>query len=264
MTAIGMQMNFSTSSPDPGAVSRFYSLALHDVRLSGGSASEEMVSRVRSRFSGPLTVHLICDAPLAESRGLAAALKPQWESGRMEIVFHGTCHTSPAQSWKMLSWYHKHQAEYVLDSDALRDKTRERFAALREFLGGNAGLCPPCWLANRRNWDFLFSLKPLYVESLLFLNLGGKRHFSPLVSLGSPESGELRLLRVQARFFRALSLLLPNAGPRVILHPCDLTSSSFDFLLEQSRILESRGFKPVLQKHLFAGNSTPSGQRRAQ
>jgi hypothetical protein len=250
-------MNSSVSTIAPSGSPRRYSLSLHDLRVTEGVAAEENIRRVLALFSGPLTLHLVCDAPLTESPGLTAFLKNQLETGRLEIVFHGTCHACAARVWKILSWYHKNQAEYLRDSAGLKDKTLERFDDLRLALGDNAGICPPCWLASRGNWKFFETLRPSYIESLLFVKTSGKSYFSPVISLGSPNRGELRLLRLLARLFFLLSLRLPKAGARVVLHPCDLASLSMDFLLEQARRLEHRGFKPVLLKDLFRQDPEP-------
>jgi len=167
------------------------------------------------------------------------------------VVFHGTRHTCPEGTWPGLLWFHKNQAEYLTDSEELRKQTAPSLEELRTALGMNVGICPACWLASGENRKLFKSLKPLYVESMFFLNTEKGHCFSPLISLGSPEEGELVLLRLQARFFRFLSLALPDARTRITVHPCDLTNGSFRFLLDQAAALEAGGYTPVLQKMLL-------------
>jgi hypothetical protein len=151
------------------------------------------------------------------------------------------------------AFYHKGQAEYLLDDEALRSATREAWNRELEGFESPVGICPPCWMATRRNWRFLESLSPLYMERAWCLRTRTKTVPSPIVSLGSPDSLELAALRPLGSALRNL-VRLPGLGNlRVALHTCDLERpDSMEYFQRTISGLRQRGATPSLQRDLLA------------
>src|ERR1035437_6110376 len=123
---------------------RIYSLALHDIRVSGGENSVKTIRRVMDLFGIPLTVHMIFDKSLGNEDVLLKFILENLESGKLEIVFHGLSHQCSGKVSGALAFYHKYQAEYLDDSEMLREKTKEIYNNSKFLLGSNLGICPPC------------------------------------------------------------------------------------------------------------------------
>jgi hypothetical protein len=226
-------------------------LCLHDARVSGGMETERVIRTVLERFHAPLTVHLVFDEPLSPEAPLFRFLSEHADRGSIEVVFHGLTHRCPEGTGRWLAFYHKYQAEYLLDSEALRHNTGQAFTGVTAMFGMKTGLCPPCWLASRRNRLFFATLTPLYVESLFSLRYGSERISSPVLSLGSPVPGELFFLRLGARMMYLLSLVKRRACTRMAVHVCDLeVNESIDFFSDLFAVMKKRGFRMVLQRDL--------------
>jgi len=133
---------------------RIYSLALHDVRVSGGENSMNTIKHVMDLFGIPLTVHLIFDKSLENEDVLLKFILENLVNKKLEIVFHGLSHQCSKNVPKTLVFYHKYQAEYLDDSDLLRENTREMFYNSKLLLGCNLGICPPCWIATKKTFNF--------------------------------------------------------------------------------------------------------------
>ena len=241
-------MHQSTGSAVTG---RRYALSLHDVKVSGGEDTVAKIRAVIDRFRVPLAVHLVFDEELDSSSPLSRFLSRKTEEGALEIVFHGLTHLCPAHTGRLISFYHKYQAEYLLDSEKLRDNTREMYEAVTEFTGTDTGICPPCWIACRNNLSFFRRLNPAFVESLLSIDFGGHSFFSPVISLGSIKRGELVFLKTGARFMYYVSLFSRTTRLRVAVHECDLElESSLEFFSGMLKSLNEKGFRPVLMRDL--------------
>jgi hypothetical protein len=108
-------------------MNRTYSLALHDIRVSGGINSVNTIKHVMKSLGVPLTVHLIFDRSLENETVLSKFIIENIENGKLEIVFHGLTHKCSTNVPKTLTSYHKYQAEYLDDSELLRENTRELY-----------------------------------------------------------------------------------------------------------------------------------------
>jgi hypothetical protein len=229
----------------------YVSLALHDMFVSSPDAVST-IEKIRKEFNVPLTVHLVCDAPLAKNRKLTAFIKKNTRNGTIEIVYHGVRHACEKKAWRLLSWYHKYQAEYIVDSDNLRRKTRKGYGDLSKMLGERPGICPPCWIGSKKNLGFLDSLMPSYREELLHINKNGKRVFSSVLSFGSARKFELLFLGMIAAFSYYAAMVLRVKRIRISVHPCDLavalSMKKFHSYLEK---LKRKKYTPVLMKHLI-------------
>ena len=226
-------------------------LCIHDLRVSGGTDTREKICGIQEKFQQPVTVHLVLDVPLEARNPLETFLAEEIGAGRLELVFHGTRHTCPLEIGRALSFYHKHQAEYLNDAPELREQTLRTWqAATRLF--GPLGICPPCWIASRQNWRFLSSLSPLYLESTWRLRSQGRTVPVSIVSLGSPDPKELVGLRLLGRALLCLGHA-PGLGRwRVAIHACDLERpDSMDFFHRMVSSLKAGGAKPVLQRQLL-------------
>lgn len=242
-------MRQSPESPVPG---RRYALSLHDVKVSGGESTVARIRTVIDRFNVPLAVHLVFDEELNGSSPLARFLGKKIDEGAVEIVFHGLSHLCPRHTGRLISFYHKYQAEYLLDSEKLRDNSREMYQDVTDFTGTNTGICPPCWIACKDNRIFFRRLNPVFVESLLSMDFAGQTFFSPVISLGSIKGSELVFLKASARFMYLVSLLSRKTRLRVAVHECDLElESSLDFFSGMLKSLDSKGFRPVLMRDLL-------------
>lgn len=228
------------------------SLCLHDVRLSWGRRGVEMISNVMNRFNAPLTVHLVCDIDISSSKEFSAFIKKHTASGMLEIVFHGTTHLCSVKVFRMFSFYHKYQAEYLVDDEQLRTNSAKAYSKLAKLLGYKPGICPPCWLSVKKNSDFFESLSPDYTETMFHIRKKGKGFFSPIISLGSPEKTDLVFLKIAGAAMKWMSIFLPGMSPRMAIHVCDIDiESSMDFFDKTWAFLLKKTFKPVLQKDLF-------------
>jgi len=225
-------------------------LCLHDLRASDGDGARRRIEAVQRSFRAPLTVHLVCDR--SPEASFAAFLRKGVEAGRLEIAFHGTSHACPRKVGRLLSFYHKHEAEYLADSAELRAATSKAFSELGEKLGVRPGICPPCWLASRENMRLFRSLEPSYIEAMLRMRRGRESRFSPVVSLGSPERRELAALRLFARFMRLLASSSKEPRVRMAIHPCDFSvPESMEFFGDAFRSLSEKGFEAVLLRELL-------------
>jgi hypothetical protein len=226
-----------------------FSLAVHDLRVSGGSETEDHLCRLQERFRLPLTVHLVFDQELSLQPGLHGFLRDNVAADRLELVFHGLSHACPRDVGRWSSFYHKHQAEYLLDDDALRAATGEVWEHGLSGFEKPIGICPPCWLATRTNWRFLESLRPLYLESTWRLRSRGRTIPSPIVSLGSPDPVELRGLRLLGSGLRRLGRIPGLGRVRVAIHTCDLERpDSMAYFERTIASLLSSGAIPGLQR----------------
>ena len=103
-------------------------LCLHDLRASDGDEARGKIETVQRSFRAPLTVHLVYDR--SPDASFAAFLREGVEAGRLEIAFHGTRHACPRNVGRLLSFYHKYEAEYLADSTELRAATSQAFSEL--------------------------------------------------------------------------------------------------------------------------------------
>jgi len=228
-----------------------FSLAIHDLRVSGVDAMERL-RVLQTTFGLPLTVHMVFDAPLSSRPSLRDFLQEGVVQGRLELVFHGLSHSCPPHVGRSTAFYHKHQAEYLLDSDELRNRTREVWEDLRTEFPSSLAICPPCWLATPSNWAFLGSLNPAYLESMWRIWTPARTVPSPVVSLGSPKPSELRLLRPFGSLLGGLARLPGLGRMRVAIHTCDLeVPGSMEYFRRTVSGLLSRGGTPVLQRQLL-------------
>lgn len=230
---------------------RVYSLSLHDLRISEGRKGIGTIEGLRKHFQIPLTIHLVFDEDLAAQPELSKYLHEQMRTGSLELVFHGLTHTCSNRVWKGLALFHKYQAEY-LDNDAEhREATRKSFAATRDDMKMNMGICPPCWLASRENTGLFESLQPLYIEKLLFLHYPDKKVLSPVISLGSPGRVEVFFLKILAGITSLISRLFHLNRVRIAMHVCDLNmETSCRFFDEKISTFNRRRFRPVLLRDL--------------
>ncbi|MGD0341865.1 MAG: hypothetical protein ABSA76_09195 [Bacteroidales bacterium] len=226
-------------------------LCIHDLRASEGEKIIRTINNVREYFEAEkVTVNLVIDKDLSGDDKTFRYLKEEVEKKRLEIVFHGISHQCPAGTWKLFSWYHKNQAEFL--SDIFQAETnRFRYNKLNEILQIRTGICPPCWIASQAGWKFIKSLSPLYFEKLLSVNFNGKGFFSLPVSLASDNKNELYFLKGVASLVSAVAILFHHKRLRLILHTIDIPNvDSITFLKHQYHILILKGFSPVLQKEL--------------
>jgi hypothetical protein len=228
-----------------------FSLAIHDLRVSGTDA-EARLRGLQAAFGLPLTVHMVFDAPLSSRPSLEEFLREGMERNRLELVFHGLSHACPPHVGRSTAFYHKHQAEYLLESVALREETREVWEGLMARFHMPLGICPPCWLATSANWSFLASLEPAYLESLWRVWTPARTVPSPVVSLGSAKPMELALLRPMGSVLRRLARIPGLERLRIAIHTCDLdTPRSMAYFQRTVSVLLSRGGVPVLQRQLL-------------
>jgi hypothetical protein len=230
---------------------RIYSLALHDIRVSEGENSVKTIKHVMDLFEIPLTVHLIFDKSLENEYVLLKFILENLEGGKLEIVFHGLSHQCSGKVSGTLAFYHKYQAEYLDDSEMLREKTKEMYNNSKLLLGSKLGICPPCWIAIKKNLQFFQTLEPLFVEKVLSISFNGKKHFSTVISLGSPGKIELVFLKILAWLMFALSIAKRRVNLRIAVHPCDLEKpASMAFFSAIVGKLERYNFQPVLLKEM--------------
>jgi hypothetical protein len=230
---------------------RKYSLAVHDLKVSEDESTVETLKRVADIFGIPITVHLVFDNTLPATPALLHFLQENMATGAIEVVFHGLSHRCPETVSKIFAFYHKYQAEYLEDSELLRGKTSIMYTQATTLFSYNLGICPPCWISHKRNFLFFRTLKPAYIEKLLSVSFQRRKVFSPVISLGSPNDGELFFLKVLAWFMYSLSGILPNSHTRIAIHPCDLEKpSSLAFFKRKVKQLQKKGFEPVLLKYL--------------
>lgn len=228
-------------------------LCLHDLRLSSGSRIKDTIEDFRGRMgAGPITCHLIADADFGDGdAGASAYLREEYRKGSLDVVFHGVSHARAQGRRGRLGWYHKGEAEFLgggFDAAANRD----RYAGLNRVLAGRAGICPPCWLADKEGRAFLGALAPPYVEGMASLRGERGRKFSPVISLGSAVSGDLVFLKALASSvaFAASGLGLDRI--RLVAHPCDLARrDALDYLRDKYHKFISAGYRPVLQRELL-------------
>jgi hypothetical protein len=227
-------------------------LCLHDLRVSESKETIRMISAVINRFKAPLTVHLVVDKPLQHEVDLYKFIADNIKNDRLEIVFHGLTHSCAVKTGKLYSFYHKYQAEYLVDSGQHRLESSETFNNLKQLLNTNIGICPPCWLSHKNNYRLFQKLNPLYIESMLSVNFISEKIFSPIMSIGSPVKREISFLKWGFNFMFLLSELLPSARSRIAVHVCDIDiEDTMIFFHTKFERLKSRGFKSVLQKELL-------------
>ncbi len=232
-------------------MARKYSLSIHDLRVSAGQETADTLHWLLDTFNVPLSVHLVFDASLEKEPYLLNFIKGKIEERKIEIVFHGLTHRCSKNVSKALVFYHKYEAEYLDDSELLREETKTTFESQAKLLHSNMGICPPCWITIRKNRNFLQSLNPLFLESLLYINNLNKKYFSPVVSLGSPKKSELYFLKLLGRLMIFIASVIYNPKVRVAIHTCDIQIENsvifFDGIIKK---LNKKGFQPVLINQL--------------
>lgn len=230
---------------------RKFALCVHDLRVSEESKTREIINLIEENFNLPLTVHLIMDGPIIPGSDFYDFLASRMAKKRLDVVFHGLTHACPENIGKLRSFYHKHQAEYLFDSQALRNDTAAVFEKVQTAFGSSLGICPPCWLSCRKNKRFLSSLSPLFLESMFHIDYCGKRLFSPIVSLGSPNEKELGMLTLFAKLMAKVSFWGSKSTTRVAIHTCDFTiPKSMDFFKHTIASFTDSGFEAVLMRNL--------------
>jgi hypothetical protein len=233
-------------------MSRFYSLALHDLKVSEGRSAISTIERLQKYFQIPLTLHLIFDANLDTQPELLTYLQDQAHAGNLEIVFHGLKHTCSKNVSKFWTFFHKYQAEYLENDAGHLQATQENFKAIVDKIKMQIGLCPPCWLASRKNMAFFRLLHPLYIETLLYLRNQDQKVISPVISLGSPKRFEITALKILAGAIYMLAAIFSMNRIRIVIHACDLDSdTTLCFFGNMVSKLNRRDFKPVLLRNLI-------------
>ena len=230
---------------------RLFSFALHDLRLSEGRKVITIIEGLRKRLQIPLTIHLVFDEDLETHPDLLVYLQDQVQTGNLEIVFHGLKHSCSKYVSKLWAFFHKYQAEYLDNDVEHREATRNSFTDIAKKLKMNLGICPPCWLATKKNHELFYSLHPLYVENLLYVNNQAKKIISPVISLGSSKRIELFFLKIVAYVIYVCSSILSLNHVRIAMHVCDLDRGTsrlfFDKIIAK---FYRRGFRPVLLRDL--------------
>jgi len=229
-----------------------YAVALHDVKVSHGSDTIKRIRFVRETLNVPITVHLVCDKLLTKKSTLGKYLLENIKNKSVEVVFHGIQHACERKVWFWLSWYHKYQAEYLVDSESLRKKSKKQFENLAKITKYNPGICPPCWLAIRRNRVFLNLLKPSFFERLLHISTESMTKFSTVISIGSDRKREIFFLKLLGWIVCTISLIRTNIPVRIAVHVCDLDlESSMDFFRKITESFNRRKYKAVLMRDLL-------------
>jgi hypothetical protein len=228
-----------------------YAVALHDVTVSGGDKTVKQIEFVKKTLDVPVTVHLVCDGLLSKNSSLGKYLQKNIRNKSIEVVFHGISHLCEKKVWRVLSWYHRYQAEYLVDSQTSRNMSEKQYANLAKVAGYNPGICPPCWLAVGKNKAFLLSLNPPFYEMLLHVSAGSKKSFSTVISIGSSAAHEVFFLKKLGWILYAVSLIRKNIPGRIAVHVCDLNiESSVDFFKKISESLRRRKYSAVLMREL--------------
>ncbi len=228
-----------------------FSLAIHDLRVSGGTKTIETIKFLMNEFELPLAIHLVFDNSLENKPELLKFLKENIRKDKIEVVFHGLTHQCSKEVSKLLVFYHKYQAEYLDDSDSLRYNTLTMFNKQSKLLRTNMGICPPCWITVKKNYNFLKSLNPIYIESILKLNNLKHQNFSTVISLGSPNNFELFYLKILANIMLYITTIFKGTRLRIAIHTCDLEiNNSMLFFSGIINKLKMNKFKGVLLKEL--------------
>lgn len=229
-----------------------YSLALHDLKVSENETAVDKIKFVSESFRVPLTVHLVFDSLLEDNGALYKFIAENRSSGSIEIVFHGLTHSCSKKVYRWLAFYHKYQAEFMVDSESLRENSARMYHRLAKTLGYNPGICPPCWIALRRNLIFFKSLNPPYIETLLHTAEPHNKRFSSVLSLASINKNELRFLKLLAGLIYTLSMALKIKRVRVAVHECDLNQDrSMLFFKQLISSLEKNHYRAALLKELI-------------
>ena len=232
-------------------MNRNFSLALHDVKVSDDEKTVSIIKQVMNTFHVPLTVHLVFDKPLKKGTKLSDFIQKNIKNKKLEIVFHGLSHTCSKNVSKFGVFYHKYQAEYLDDNESLRKNTAVMYKSLISVLGSNLGICPPCWIATKKNRALFASLNPLYVESILSIEYPTQKIFSPVISLGSPKNSELFFLKIIAKISYLYSIINRKTHLRVAVHVCDVSNpASMHFFENIINLLRKNKFHPVFLKDL--------------
>lgn len=227
-------------------------LCLHDVRVSGREESVSMIESVIKRFQAPLTLHLVFDDKFDNKNPVYPYIKEKIKRGDMELVFHGINHMALKKVKRYIAFYHKYEAEYIVDSEELSAATRDTYNYVSDDTGSRMGICPSCWLATPANKKLFRSLEPPYIESLFHLDSGRQRIFSPVISLASPLKRDLFFLRLFARLMYATASLTGKSRVRVAVHPCDIgIDQSIGLLADLFMKLREKGYSAVLQRNLI-------------
>jgi hypothetical protein len=232
-------------------MSKLYSFALHDLRVSEGQKALDTIAALRKHFQIPLTIHLVFDAKLETQPELLEYLCDHVHAGNLEIVFHGLKHTCSRHVSKLWAFYHKYQAEYLENNERHREATKVGFREITTWMKMKLGICPPCWLSSRENNVFLTSLEPLYIEKMLYLQHLDKKIASPVISIGSPRGMEVFFLQLLAGAIAGIAGILGMNRVRIVMHACDLDrEASLSFFEKTVSTFTDRGFKPVLLRKL--------------
>lgn len=232
-------------------------MCIHDLRASEGEKILETIRFVRESFNADrITAHIIFDIDPEDCTSFLPALKKEIKENRLEIVFHGVTHKCPRGTWKMLSWYHKYEAEFISNSFNI-ELNRARYNCLNKILDTETGICPSCWIATVNGWKFLKSLNPLYIEKLLMIIFRKGKVFSMPVSLATIRKEELFFLKMAASFITKISGICRNTSLRIVVHTIDLLNKeSVLFLGKKYSDIILKGYVPVLQRELL-----PAGQK---
>ena len=243
-------------------MNKHYCISLHDVRVSEPTITIERIEWVRKKCNCPITVHLIFDAPLKAHEVLTNYLIEKTTTQEIEVVFHGLSHACPPETYSWLAFYHKQQAEYLLNSTTLQSNTQTMFERVKNSLNTNLGICPPCWLSTKENVQLFKSLNPIYIEKLLSIETQTKNFFSPVISLGSPNKRELVWLRLLALLITRITILCRFKTVRLAIHTCDLPINDSMKLFEKTiHHLEGNNYKPILMNKLILNSPDTSGSQ---
>jgi hypothetical protein len=227
-------------------------IALHDVRVSQGDKTISLITTMLQRFNAPLTVHLVYDTYLDKHSRLYIFLQSHLYKKNIEIVFHGTSHQCPEGTGRFFAFYHKYEAEFLFNSNQLLTKTTKQFRELENLFLITPAICPPCWIASRKNKKMFKTLSPLYIEYLFFLTNSYKTVFSPVISLGGVKKIELFLLKLLGSIMTLIAKMQKKSRTRLVVHVKDFAhEESLHYFDQKVRSLQKKGFITVLQHELF-------------
>ncbi len=224
------------------------SLCLHDVRVSKGVETIEIIETVVKKFRIPVTIHLIADEDIRNQNELLQYLLQKISEKSIEVVFHGIHHLCSTPPGGLLTWYHKNQAEYLCSSYQLLRDTQAQYQLMSELLGQKPGICPPCWLASKSNWEFLQTLNPPYIEHMSYTSSPSKKNFSPVLSIGTNVRWELFMIKIFITTLIWLSILLKYKNIRMVIHTIDIQNSDSMKFFEKIYSRYFRKSKRVLLK----------------
>jgi len=227
-------------------------LCIHDLRTSQPDQIQNLVEYIYHKFqTNKLTIHLVADKLSTSSINALEYLNKLVKEEKAEIVFHGVAHQCEDKPGKAWSWYHKYEAEFLSRQFDLQ-KNKNHFHLLQQLFQQPLAICPPCWTATSKGWQFIKDLNPLYIERLFHIEHQERKFFSSVLSLGSDKKNEIKYLTWLLKSVLFLSMAADLQRIRVVLHVKDfLNNSSIETIFHGFKILIEKGYQNVLQKDLI-------------